>query len=217
MTWRFQMQNRLSSRKLLVSREGMRFPQRSWELYEVIFFSLDLWMRPPLKKSLFPVQRLVEIVGRPQYLFVFASPHPPFFFVRKYCNFWQKKKNWQNELKKRSNSAVISSPGHWSGNNIFSKGGLTMVCIWFPRLDLGISKHFLSNFPFPRANSDAIFTINSHSVNFWYWYQTYVPSRDATHWSSKSRKLHVPPSLPIFHILLVLMVARNQSTNLYRP
>ena len=40
---------------------------------------------------------------------------------------------------------------------------------------------------------------------------------DVCPWSSKSRKLHLPPSLPISHILLVLLVLRNQSTNLYGP
>ena len=37
----------------------------------------------------------------------------------------------------------------------------------------------------------------------------YAQHRDDTHWSSKSRKLHLPPSLPTFHILLVLLVPRK--------
>ena len=36
-----------------------------------------------------------------------------------------------------------------------------------------------------------------------------IRSREATQWSSKSRKLHLPPSLPTFHILLVLLVPRK--------
>ena len=41
--------------------------------------------------------------------------------------------------------------------------------------------------------------------------------RDATYWSSKSRKLQLPPYLPTLRILLVLLVPRNQSTNLNGP
>ena len=34
---------------------------------------------------------------------------------------------FENEGEKRSQSALIDSPGRWTGNNIFSKGGLTCV------------------------------------------------------------------------------------------
>ena len=55
-------------------------------------------LRPPLKKSLFPVQRVAEIMAG-NLVFV-------------------------ENGKKRSQSALIDSPGRLTGNNIFSKGGL---------------------------------------------------------------------------------------------
>ena len=45
------------------------------------------------------------------------------FFGKKIVKIILKKKIVENE-KKRSQSALIDSPGRWTGNNIFSKGGL---------------------------------------------------------------------------------------------
>ena len=82
-------------------------------------------MRPPLKKSLFPVQRVAEIwpVGRSQHLFFFRF----FFLGKKIVKIILKKRKIVENEKKRSQSALIDSPGRWTGNNIFSKGGLMHI------------------------------------------------------------------------------------------
>ena len=74
-----------------------------------------------LKKSLFPVQRVAEIMASRT---AAKSSFFPFFvggkkIVKKKIG----KKIVVNE-KKRSQLALIDSPGRWTGNNIFSKGGL---------------------------------------------------------------------------------------------
>ena len=49
-----------------------------------------------------------------------------FFFVTKNDGILKKKKSFLGKMKKKSShSAVIYTPGHWTGNNIFFKGGLT--------------------------------------------------------------------------------------------
>ena len=51
---------------------------------------------------------------------------PVFFFFCKKMMYLLTKKNFKFKIKKKSShSAVICSPGRWSGNNIFLKDGLT--------------------------------------------------------------------------------------------
>ena len=96
----------------------------------IVIHSLWVYLRPPLKKVCFLCSGWPKLwpVGRPQNYFFSVF----FFFwggggggVRKWWNL-DKKKKWK---KKSSHSAVIKSPGHWTGNNIFFKGGLTGL--WF--------------------------------------------------------------------------------------
>ena len=75
-------------------------------------------VRPPLKKVCFLCSGWSKLwpVGRPQNLFF-----PSFFFFKENYEILTKKKK---KKKKSSHSAVIKSPGRWTGNNIFFKGGL---------------------------------------------------------------------------------------------
>ena len=77
-----------------------------------------------LKKSLFPVQRVAEIM-RPQILFP-----PPFFLLLGWKNtgiFVKRKKKKKKKLKLKKKSPhppQLLPPGRSTGNNLFLKGGL---------------------------------------------------------------------------------------------
>ena len=73
--------------------------------------------RQPLKKSLFPVQLVAQIMASR------AAATKIFFRSYFFGNFL-----FVENEKKRSQSALIDSPGRWTGNHIFSKGGLTTWC-----------------------------------------------------------------------------------------
>ena len=77
-----------------------------------------------LKKSLFPVQRVAEIVASQVAAILFFFPNIFFFLGKKMMNLFTKK---NGKMKKKSfHSAVMNSPTRWTGNNIFFKGGLTI-------------------------------------------------------------------------------------------
>ena len=96
--------------------------------YVVHVYKPTSFVRPPLKKSLFPVYRVAEIVASRA---AAKSSFFSFFFFWKWWNLDHKKKMGKMK-KKSSHSAVIKSPGRWTGNNIFFKGGLN--CIFFPQI-----------------------------------------------------------------------------------
>ena len=84
---------------------------------------------PPLKKSLFPVERVATPyqwpVGRLQNLFFFFS----FFFVliEMVGKMLGGKRKNREMWKKCAHPVLISSPRRWTGNQIIFKGGLVVT------------------------------------------------------------------------------------------
>ena len=94
--------------------------------HHLTFWLWTLLLRPPLKKSLFPVQRVTRIkASREAGIFFFMI-----FFFRYFFYIVKDKKNTQKKRKKSlnlifySHSALIGSPGRWTGNKVIFKGGL---------------------------------------------------------------------------------------------
>ena len=85
-------------------------------------YSTVSFMYKATLKSLFPVQRVAIIVRRPQIFFFLIDC---FLLYRNDVeNVGKKKKNV--EYMKCTHSALICSPGQWTGNKIIFKGGLTL-------------------------------------------------------------------------------------------
>ena len=78
-------------------------------------------VRPPLKKSLFSVQRVAIIVASRE---AAKSFFPPLYRNGR-KNAGKKKKN-REIWKKCAYLALIGSPGQWTGNKIIFKGGITL-------------------------------------------------------------------------------------------
>ena len=80
-------------------------------------------VRPPLKKSLFPIQRVTRIKASREagnfFFFIYI-----FFYIVKNKENTQKQRKKSLNLKKTTLSALIGSPGRWTGNKVIFKGGL---------------------------------------------------------------------------------------------
>ena len=83
----------------------------------------NLAVRTPLKTSLFPVHRVAIIVASREAAKSFFLIHF-FSLYRNDVQNAEKKDNLGNVKKKCIHSALISSPGRWTGNKIIFKGGL---------------------------------------------------------------------------------------------
>ena len=96
---------------------------------------------PPLKKSLFPVQRVAIIVASREAAksFFFSLFFPLCIDMVEKC--WGKKRRkigkYEKKRKKSAYPAFIGSPSRWTGNKIIFKAGLGVVyygytCVHIP-------------------------------------------------------------------------------------